>query len=673
VSGLDGLIVLVFVALAIRSGLRARRQASRSLEEYFLAGRSLPGWKAGVSMAATQFAADTPLLVTGLIATAGIFALWRLWIYAVAFLLLGFVLAPLWRRARVLTDAELAELRYGAAPASWLRGIKAVYFGTIFNCTVLAMVLWAAKEIAEPFLVWNEWLPPGLFGIAEAVVTRVGVPFAREIAGGSDLWLRSTNNVLSLLAIVGVTALYSTTGGLRSVVQTDVMQFALMMGGTAAYAVFVVHAVGGLETIPVAIHERFAEGGPGGIAPSEILAFTPSRARDAGLVVLAVFALQWLVQMNADGTGYLAQRAMACRSDADARQAAVIFTLLQVVLRSLLWLPIGLGLLLIFPPNPDLADGALAAEREVTFVRGMAELLPSGLRGLLLTAMLAALASTLDTHLNWGASYWTNDLYRRFFCEMWRGRSPGQRELVWVARGSNLLILGIALAVMTRLSSIQVAWHVSLLLGAGMGVPLLLRWLWWRFDAWGEIGAIGSSILLAPALLRWVPPEQEALRLLVMAVGSTAAGVALSLFAGPETPECLRLFYRRVRPPGFWGPVARAEGVRPGDDRRRLARGLAATALGSLSVFCILAGLGTALAGSPAPAGWTLGRQAWIALQLLAGFGLVPFWWRLGLAPGPAPDGPLAARDQGSRSGSTQDGGGDDTGMRAGGPGPKDM
>jgi len=634
VSGLDALIVLGFVALAIGSGLRARKRASRSLEEYFLAGRSLPGWKAGVSMAATQFAADTPLLVTGLIATAGIFALWRLWIYAVAFLLLGFVFAPLWRRARVLTDAELAELRYGGSPATWLRGIKAVYFGTVFNCTVLAMVLWAAKEIAEPFLLWHAWLPPGIFGIAEGAVTWVGVPFARDIGAGSDLWIRSTNNVLSLLAIVSVTALYSTTGGLRSVVQTDVMQFALMIAGTAAYAGCVVHAVGGLEAIPAAIHDRFAGGGPGGIEPAEILAFTPSRAKDAGLLVLSVFALQWLVQMNADGTGYLAQRSMACRSDADAKQAAVVFTLLQVVLRSLLWLPIGLGLLLLFPPDLGLASSALQADREVTFVLGMAELLPSGLRGLMLTAMLAALASTIDTHLNWGASYWTNDLYKRFVCEAWRGRRPGQRELVWVARASNLLILGIALAVMTRLSSIQVAWHASLLLGAGMGVPLVLRWLWWRFGAWGEIGAIGMSILLAPALLRWMPPDQEALRLLLMALGSTTAGVALSLAVGPESTDRLRRFYERVRPPGFWGPVALAAGGRLREDRRRLGRGLAATGLGSFSVFCILAGFGTAIAGSLGPVGWPLGRTAWIALQLVAGFGLVPIWWRLGFARG---------------------------------------
>lgn len=631
-SVLDALIVLAFVAAAIGSGLRARKQASQSLEEYFLAGRSLRGWKAGVSMAATQFAADTPLLVTGLIATAGIFSLWRLWIYAVAFLLLGFVLAPLWRRSRVLTDAELAELRYGARAAAWLRGIKAIYFGTIFNCTVLAMVLWAAKEIAEPFLLWNEWLPAPLFGLAREIVMGVGVAFAREVAGASDPWIRSTNNVISLFAIVAVTTLYSATGGLRSVVQTDVMQFALMMLGTAAYAGFVIHAVGGLDAIPAAIQERFAGGGPGGITPSEILAFTPSRAKDAGLVVLAVFGLQWLVQMNADGTGYLAQRSMACRSDGDARQAALVFTLLQIVLRSLLWLPIGLGLLLLFPPDLSLEIGALKADREVTFVAGMAELLPTGLRGLLLTAMLAALASTIDTHLNWGASYWTNDIYKRFLCEAWRGRTPSQTSLVWVARGSTLLILALALAIMTQLSSIQMAWQASLLLGAGMGVPLVLRWVWWRIGAWGEIGAIGASLLLAPVLLFWVPPEQEAVRLLVMAVGSTGAGVGLSLALGSEELARLRLFYERVRPPGFWGPVAQAAGGDPHADARRLARGLGATAIASLSIFCVLAGLGSWLAGSPAPTWWPAGAGAWISAQLVAGLGLAPLWWRLGFA-----------------------------------------
>ena len=206
---IDGAIVLAFVAYAIGSGLRARRTASRNLEEYFLAGRGLSGWQAGISMAATQFAADTPLLVTGLIATSGIFSLWRLWIYAVAFLLLGFVLAPGWRRAAVLTDAELTELRYAndplqigglkIYPASVLRAAKAIYFGTIFNCTVLAMVLFATKEITEPFLLWNQWLPAPVFDVARNVVETVGVPIAHAAATAPDLWIRSTNNVLSIL------------------------------------------------------------------------------------------------------------------------------------------------------------------------------------------------------------------------------------------------------------------------------------------------------------------------------------------------------------------------------------------------------------------------------------------------------------------------------------------
>ena len=627
----DIAILAAFVAYAIATGWRSRRIASRGLEEYFLAGRSLSGWKAGASMAATQFAADTPLLVTGLIATAGIFSLWRIWIYAVAFLMMGFLLAPCWRRARVLTDAELTELRYASKPAAALRGIKAVYFGTIFNCTVLAMVLWAAKEIAEPFLLWHAWLPSDFFGLLQGAVEWVGVPFARALAGAATetIWIRSTDNLISLFAIVLVTLLYSATGGLRSVVQTDVVQLALMLGGTAAYALCVVHAAGGMSAIVDEIGSRFAAGGPGGIMPSEILAFTPSRAKDASFVVLAVYSLQWLVQMNADGTGYLAQRSMACRSDEDAKFAAVVFTALQVVLRSLFWLPIGLGLLVLFPPDLALPVDVLRADREVSFVRGMSELLPTGVRGLMLTAMLAALASTIDTHLNWGASYFTNDLYKRFYCEAWRRREPGGRELVWVARASNLLILAIALAIMSQLDSIQVAWQLSLLLGAGMGVMLVLRWVWWRVTAWGEIAAIVASLVLAPALLLWVPAEQEALRLLVLAVGSTVAGVGASLATPPEPLSRLRSFYERARPPGFWRPVAVALGAQPEDDIRRLKRGLAATALAAFSTFSILTAVGSTLAQSPDPTWWPLSRSAWIATVLVAGVATVPVWWRM--------------------------------------------
>lgn len=206
----DWLIVAGFVVYTAWVGLRARRAASRDLEAYFLAGRTLSGWQAGISMAATQFAADTPLLVTGLIATAGVFALWRLWIYALAFLLLGFVLAPCWRRAGVLTDAQLTELRYSGRPAAALRAIKAIYFSTVFNCTVLAMVLFAAKEIAQPFLTWDAWLPTAVFESVRVWVRAVGVPLTSHGVTDANVWVHSSNNLISIFVIATVTLLYST-------------------------------------------------------------------------------------------------------------------------------------------------------------------------------------------------------------------------------------------------------------------------------------------------------------------------------------------------------------------------------------------------------------------------------------------------------------------------------
>ncbi len=633
---IDLSIIGAFMLWSLVSGLRARRAASRDLEEYFLAGRTLRGWQAGISMAATQFAADTPLLVTGLIATAGVFSLWRLWIYALSFLLVGFVLAGCWRRARVLTDAELTELRYGGRAATHLRVIKAVYFGGIFNCTVLAMVLLAATAIAEPFLLWDRWLPVGLFSALESAVRAVGVPFAPAAANGADLWLRSTNNLLSVLSIAGMTALYSATGGLRAVVRTDVAQFALAILGSALYAGWMLYEVGGFG----ALHARLDALAPGvtGLGASELLAFTPDLAAGAALPVLGVIALQWLLQMNADGTGYLAQRVMACRSDADARQATVVFTLAQVLLRSLIWLPIGLGLLLVFPIVGDLQGDALTAEREATFVRGIRELLPTGVRGLMLAAMLAALASTIDTHLNWGASYWTNDIYRRLASR--RGREPGGRELVWVARVSTVGVLLLSLAIMSQLGSLRSAWEASLLLGSGMGVMLLLRWFWWRISARGELAAIGASVVLAPLVLHLLPPEQSALRLLLVAAGAAAIGIGVSVWLGPEDAAQVRAFYRRVRPPGFWGPVATACGFERRADARRLSRGLAATILSAFAIFCLLTGAGSWIAGSPAPIGLA-SRALWIAALLTVGSALLPFGLRLGreeVASGPRSD-----------------------------------
>ena len=638
----DLAIVAAFVLYAITNGLRRRRKASRGLDEYFLAGRSLPGWKAGLSMAATQFAADTPLLVTGLVATAGVFALWRLWIYAFAFLLLGFLLGPSWRRAGVITDAELTELRYGGPAAASLRTIKAVYFGIVFNCTVLAWVLLAAARIAEPFLLWHDWLPGGFHAPVVALVEYVGVPLTANLEA-PDAWVRSADNLISIVAILVFTTAYSTTGGLRSVVDTDVGQMVLMLAGTFAFAWVAVDAAGGLAVLP----SRLAEAPDPLLDPQALLAFDPTWAKDASTGALLVIGVQWLAQLNADGTGYLAQRTMACRSDRDAQIAGVVFAVTQVLLRSLLWLPLAVALVVLYPADPTLGAAAQTAAREATYVQGIVDLLPTGVRGLLLTAMLAALASTVDTHLNWGSSYVTRDLYERFFCQHVLRRAPSDRGSVWVARATNVVLLVVALGVMTQLGSIADAWTTSLLLGAGLGVVLLLRWCWWRVSAWAELTAIGASFVAAVVAWRFVvagdgvvdvfgwpvrsgspATSAEAWRLLLVASVGTLAAVAVSWLGPRERMEVLRRFYERASPPGFWGPVARACAADPSRDRRRLGRGLTAVGLGGIAIFCLLTGVGSLLLGSPAPMGGPP-RPLWIGSLLVTGVALAPIAWRL--------------------------------------------
>lgn len=643
---IDIIIILAFIAYAISSGLSSKDVAGESLDEYFLAGRSLPGWKAGLSMAATQFAADTPLMVTGLVATAGVFSLWRLWIYGLAFLFMGFVLASSWRRSGVLTDAELTELRYGKKPAAVLRGIKAIYFGTVFNCMVLGFVLLAATRIAEPFLLWDQWsfFPDSLHQVFVNLAEWIDTPITAKVTG-DDVWIRSANNLISILAIVTITTFYSTTGGLRSVVNTDVVQFGLMMVGTVLFAGYVVGEVGGLAGLPDAIRERFADGGPAGIEADAILSFTPSTAHEASFAVCLLFAVQWFAQMNSDGTGYLAQRSMACKSDRDAKQAAIWFTVAQVLVRSLVWLPLILGLLLLFPPDLSLGREAMQVDREYSFVLGIASL-PAGIKGLMVTGMLAALASTVDTHLNWGSSYWTNDIYKRFVCQSWLKKEPTPKSLVRVARVANIGILLIGLIIMTQLGSIAAAWQTSLVLGAGMGGVLVLRWLWWRLTAWGELSAIIGSIVLLPILSATVngdTTEGNAIRLLIMFVGSTATGVVVSFITGPEEMEKLISFYKKARPPGYWGPVATAAGLDPAQQVRRLWRGLAATALAGLSIFSVLTCIGSLLIDSPAPT-WFPIRALWLVLVGAVGVGLIPVWWKL--AFGHPEDSPLQAHSE---------------------------
>ena len=617
---IDLIIILAFVAYSITAGFRAKSKASKNLEEYFLAGKTLTGWKAGLSMAATQFAADTPLLVTGLIATGGIFLLWRLWIYGIAFLMMGFIFGASWRRAGVLTDAELTEIRYSGKGVLSLRVLKAVYYGTVINCIVLAMVLVAAVRISEVFLPWNEWLPPGLYDLLITITRSLGL-YIGTISTAVDPAIATTNNLISILLILGFTALYSTTGGLRSVVVTDLMQFVLAMIGTLIYAFIIVDHVGGLAAMVEKISAIY-----GSETAGKLLSFGPPGG-EMLMPFLIIISIQWFFQMNSDGTGYLAQRTMACVTDKDARIAAMVFTWMQVLVRSLIWLVIGVGLLVIYPFTPETASGDhFVAARELLFVTGIDDLLPVGIRGLMLTGLLAALASTIDTHLNWGASYWSNDVYNRLICNHWLKREPKNRELVLVARLSSVIILIIAIIIMANLGSIQTTWFISLLFGAGMGSVLVMRWLWERINLHSELAAMAISLVLAPILLvatnvGWIGDE-EWIRLSLMALFSTVAAVTVTYFTPRTDEKVLKAFYKRVNPVGFWRNTAT---LVDGDPRKPLndfIKETKTTILTALSLFLMLVGTGKLLVRPPTESSFF----PWLCITLA--LVLIRFWWK---------------------------------------------
>ncbi len=626
---LDLLIVLAFVAYSITVGFVARRRASRGLGEYFLAGRGLKGWQSGTSMAATQFAADTPLLVAGLVATGGVFLVWRLWVYGLAFLLMAFLFAALWRRSGVLTDAELTEKRYSGHGVLALRSFKALYYGTILNCFLLAMVLVAAIGIAEAFLPWHQWLPGDVYGLMHWLVETTGV----EITSGHPPFepgIATANNLFSILSIVAFTTLFSLTGWLRGVVTTDLMQFTLALIGTMIFAWIIVSEAGGVASMTDELVDQYGED-----RASEMLSFAPGWEAML-LPFLTIMSLQWFFQFASDGTGYLAQRTMACANDRQAQVAGVTFAWLQILLRSLPWMLIAVGLLVVYPFSAeDAAGDDFAAARELAFVHGINDLMPPGARGILLAGMLAALASTLDTHLNWGASYWSNDLYKRLLCEQVLNRQPDGRELVLVARLSYFALLIIAAGVMVNLDSIQQAWQLSLLFGAGVGSVLVLRWIWERINLWSELAAMAASLIVAPLVLITLPKleeagwfgsepamAREAIGLLAMAVCSTAAAVGVTWFTPRTDHATLDSFYRTVQPAGLWPETA----DRCGDDRSRprlaLRAAIGRTALTAASLFMCLYGFGRLLLPHPdTPIFWP------IAAALL-GVALVPVWVR---------------------------------------------
>ena len=561
----DWIVVALYGALTLSIGLRLARRAGRSVEDYFVAGRSLPWWIAGTSIAATWFASDAPLATAALVRRQGVFGNWLWWYEAAGILMLTFFYARLWRRAGVLTDAEVIELRYGGAPARILRAFSAVYQGLVKNAVVMGWVMLAMVKFSQVLLGWDA--------------------------------------ALTLTVCVGLALVYTVASGLWGVVVTDVLQFVAGMLGSITLAGIVLARFGGPSAMADAIREQPA-------APAGALDLVPSAANASSLEVLSFLCLILILWMRSgQGDGYVAQRLFATRDERQSVMASLWFAFAGTVLLTWPWIVAGLGSLLVFPGGAG-ADPALVADPELAYPMMIRELMPAGLRGLMVATFLAAFMSTMDTHLCWGASYMVNDVYRRFV-----RRAATERHYVTASRVAVVGLALLAALVAWQMESIQRGWIYIIELTAGVAVVWLLRWYWWRVNAWAEIAAMAGSVVLANGRLllgavqaaipfpaaflnfadRFYAPEMDLVRAVVILVTCTLLWLIVICFTSPEKDAVLDRFHRRVRPGGWWAPVAARTGVASGDPGA--ARMWTGFGFGALFVYGSLLGIGCMLTG----------------------------------------------------------------------------
>jgi SSS family solute:Na+ symporter len=540
---LDWTILVAYFLVSLIIGLYYSRRAGRNVGEFFLSGRDLPWWLAGTSMVATTFAADTPLAVAGLVARDGIAGNWIWWNAALGSTLTVFFFARLWRRAGILTDVEFAELRYTGRPAAILRGFRALYLGIPINCVIIGWVNLAMAKILTITMGWTR--------------------------------------LTAVLVSLGLTGLYSALSGLWGVVVTDFFQFIFAMGGTIALAWFALNipAIGGLEglraQLPATTFEFVPRFGAGGGGAAATLAL-PATA------FLAYIGVQWWASwypgQEPGGGGYVAQRMMSARDERHAFLATLWFSVAHYCLRPWPWILVGLASIVLYPG---------IADKEAGYVMVMRDHLPVGWRGLLLGAFFAAYMSTISTQLNWGTSYVVNDFYRRFV-----RAGASEAHYVLVSRVATLAMMLIAAGVTFYLQSIRQAWEFVLESGAGIGLVLILRWYWWRVNAWSEIAAmvapaLGFAYLKLFTTLRF--PET----LFYLVAWTTACWIIVTLLTAPEPEAHLVRFYRRVRPGGpGWTRIATLAGLGAPPPIRRLLLDWVA---GWVLIYAMLFGLGALL------------------------------------------------------------------------------
>ena len=548
----DWLVIALYFAVSAAIGLAYTRRAGQSLADYFVSGRSLPWWLAGTSMVATTFAADTPLAVAGLVAKYGVAGNWLWWNGAISGVLTVFFFSRLWRRAGVLTDVEFAELRYGGRPAAVLRGFRALYLALPINLIIMGWVTRAMVTILQITLDVNPWV--------------------------------------AAILIFGITALYSVLSGLWGVIVTDAFQFVFAMAGSILLAVLAVQSVGGMDALTSQAAARFGSSEAAfGVIPPTDQAWLPLSTL---LVFLAVqWWAAWYPGQEPGGGGYVVQRILSAKDERHGLLATLWFTIAHYAVRPWPWILVGFVAVLRYPDLDNPEEG---------YVRVMVDILPSPAKGLLLAAFAAAYMSTISTHLNWGASYLVNDVYLRFLRP-----NAGPRAQITASRVATAVLMVLSLVVMSMLTSVEQGWKVLIGLGAGTGLVFILRWYWWRVNAWSEISAMTASLFTSLALGAWGydlgdPGSATYAKTMLITVGvTTAVWLAVTLLTRPESEATLDRFYRQVRPGGpGWRMVSARLGM--GDDR--IPGGALSWVnwiAGIAAVYAAVFALGALLTGAP--------------------------------------------------------------------------
>ncbi|EAT58470.1 sodium:solute symporter family protein [Chlorobium ferrooxidans] len=549
---LDYGFILGYLLLTLVIGLWFSKRAAENVDEFFLSGRQLPWWIAGTGMVATTFAADTPLAVAGFVAKNGIAGNWVWWTFVSGGMLTVFFFARLWRRAEILTDLEFIELRYSGRAARFLRGFKAVYFGLFINAVIIG------------------WVNLAMFKIIR-------------------IMLPELNPEVTIVALVVLTTFYSGLSGLWGVSITDAVQFVIAMAGCIILAVLAVNSpavvsAGGLtKALPSWMFDFFPSFSPAGADRSVTGAAALTFASFAAMAFVQWWS-SWYPGAEPGGGGYIAQRMMSAKNEKHSLLATLWFTVAHYCLRPWPWIIVGLASLVMFPDLP-------LNQKEDGFVYVMKAVLPPGLKGLLIAAFLAAYMSTLSTHLNWGTSYLINDFYKRFL------KTDGdERHYVNISKITTFLTAAFALFItFFVLETITGAWEFIIQCGAGTGFVLILRWFWWRLNAWSEI----TSMVVPFIVFGWINfftsitfPSS----IFIIVTITIAATLVVTYLTKPTEPAQLETFYRTTRVGGLlWKKVS--VNLPDVESDKGFVMLFADWALGIIMIYAILFGTGRVIFG----------------------------------------------------------------------------